>query len=54
MTRLLAKPGLRLAVGLIAPALLLAWWQWFSTSGGASAVAVAPLGAVGAAFVELV
>lgn len=54
MTRLLAKPGIRLAVGLIAPALLLAWWQWFATSGGANAVALAPLGSVGAAFVELI
>jgi sulfonate transport system permease protein len=54
MTALLARRPVRLAIGLIAPALLLAWWQWFSTSGGASAVAVAPLGAVGAAFVELI
>ena len=54
MTRLLAKPGVRLAIGLIEPAVLLAWWQWFATSGGASAVALAPLGTVGAAFVELI
>lgn len=54
MTALLARRPVRLAIGLVAPALLLAWWQWFSTSGGASAVAVAPLGAVGDAFVELI
>lgn len=54
MTALLAHRPARLAIGLIAPALLLAWWQWFSTSGGASAVAVAPLGAVGAALLELI
>lgn len=54
MNRPLAKPGVRLAIGLVAPALLLAWWQWFATSGGANAVALVPLGAVGAAFVELI
>ena len=54
MTALLTRRPVRLAIGLIAPALLLAWWQWFSTSGGASAVAVAPLGAVGTALLELI
>jgi sulfonate transport system permease protein len=52
VNRLLASRGTRLAIGLVAPALLLAWWQWFATSGGASAVA--PLGSVGGAFLELV
>lgn len=52
MSRLLTNPALRIAAGLVAPALLLAWWQWFATSGGASAVAAAPLGAIGQALVE--
>ena len=54
MNRLLARRTTRVAIGLVAPALLLAWWQWFATSGGASAVALAPLGSVGGAFFELV
>lgn len=53
MNRLLSRRSTRITIGLITPALLLAWWQWFATSGGASAVALAPLGTVGAAFVEL-
>lgn len=54
MKRLLAHPAVRIALGLIAPALVLAWWQWFATSGGASAVAAAPLGAIGKALIELI
>lgn len=54
MSRLLARRGTRLAIGLVAPALLLAWWQWLATSGGASSVALAPLGSVDSAFLELV
>ncbi len=54
MNALLSRRAPRLALGLIAPALLLAGWQWLATSGGASAVALAPLGSVAAAFVELV
>lgn len=54
MKRVLANRAARIVIGLVAPALLLAWWQWFATSGGASAVAAAPLGTVGAAFVELI
>lgn len=54
MKRLLSHRAARLAIGLVAPGLLLAWWQWFATSSGASAVAAAPLGTVGAALVELI
>lgn len=53
MNALLARRGTRLAIGLVAPALLLGWWQWFATAGGAHAVALAPLGTIGAAFIEL-
>jgi sulfonate transport system permease protein len=44
--------GARLAIGLIAPALLLSWWQVQATAGDARSLAFAPLGSVGAAFVE--
>jgi len=54
MSRLLERPLPRLAIGLAAPALLLLWWQWQATSGGARAFAFAPLGSIGAAFLELV
>ncbi|MES2493227.1 MAG: ABC transporter permease [Pseudomonadota bacterium] len=53
MNRLLANRSIRLVIGLVAPAILLAWWQWFATTPGASAVALAPLGSVGSAFLEL-
>lgn len=54
MNPFLARRSTRFAIGLVAPVLLLIWWQWFASSGGASAVALAPLGSVGGAFLELV
>ena len=54
MTVLLSRLRVRAAIGVIAPALFLAWWQWQATSGDARALAFAPLGSIGAAFVELV
>jgi sulfonate transport system permease protein len=46
--------SVRIAVGLLAPVLLLAWWQLQATAGDARSLAFAPLGSVGAAFVEQV
>lgn len=43
----------RIAIGLIVPVLLLAWWQMQSQAGGARALAFAPIDSIGAAFVEL-
>ncbi len=54
MKALLSRRATRLAIGLVAPALLLAWWQWLATSAAAGSVTLAPLGTVGAAFLELV
>lgn len=53
MTRYLAKPAARAAIGLAAPLMVLAWWQWQATSGGPRSFAFAPLGSIGAAFLEL-
>ncbi len=47
------KPA-RFAVGLVAPALLLAWWQWQASRGGSNAVAFASLSTVGGAARELI
>jgi sulfonate transport system permease protein len=53
MKALLARGWARAAIGLIAPGLFLLWWQVQAQSGGALALAFAPLQSVGAAFVEL-
>lgn len=53
MKRILDTPALRIAVGLLAPAALLVWWQWFATSDSATSATAAPLGAIARAFVEL-
>jgi sulfonate transport system permease protein len=44
----------RLAIGLVAPLLFLAWWQVQANAGGAHALAFAPLQSIGSAFVELI
>jgi sulfonate transport system permease protein len=44
----------RFAVGLVAPALLLAWWQWQAAKAGARSVAFVSLGAIGRAGRELI
>ena len=54
MNALLSRRWARAAIGLVAPALLLLWWQWQATAGGARSLAFAPLGSIGAAFLELV
>jgi len=54
MNAVLSKPWLRLAIGLVAPALLLIWWQWQASSGDVRSIAFAPLGSIGGAFLELV
>lgn len=54
MSGALSRPWLRVAVGLIVPALVLAWWQTQATAGGARVIAFAPLQSIGAAFLELV
>ena len=53
MKRLLDNPASRIALGLLAPAVLLVWWQWFATSDGATSATAASLGAIASAFVEL-
>lgn len=54
MKQVLARPAARFALGLVAPLLFLAWWQWQASSGGARALTFAPLQSIGAALVELV
>ncbi|AYJ87719.1 ABC transporter permease [Sphingomonas paeninsulae] len=54
MNTVLSRPWLRLAIGLIAPALILIWWQSQATAGDARALAFAPLGTIGSTFIELV
>lgn len=54
MTALLAGRWTRRTIGLIVPALVLAWWQVQATGGGANAIAYAPLQSIGAAASELV
>ncbi|HZU64006.1 MAG TPA: ABC transporter permease subunit [Novosphingobium sp.] len=44
----------RLAVGLVAPALLALWWQWQASLGGAHAAAFASLASLGGALGELI
>lgn len=51
MSPLIARPPVRIAIGLVLPALLLLWWQW---QGQALSVALAPPSAVAQAAVELV
>ena len=53
MNALLARPWTRVAIGLVAPALFLTWWQLQATAGDVRSLAFAPLGSIGAAFVEL-
>lgn len=54
MRRLLTRPLARIAIGLVAPLLFLAWWQWQASSGGARALLFASLPSIGAALVDLV
>jgi sulfonate transport system permease protein len=49
----LARRPVRIAIGLIAPALLLGWWQLQATAGDVRSLAFAPLGSVEVAFFEL-
>lgn len=51
MTGPLSRFWVRVAVGLIAPAVLIAWWQWQTS---AHVVTFAPPAAVGSALLELV
>jgi sulfonate transport system permease protein len=51
---LLDHRSARLAVGLVAPAALLIWWQSQASQGGANAVAFASLGTIGSAARELI
>lgn len=44
----------RIVIGLVAPALILLWWQAQSQAGGARSLAFAPLDAVARTFAELV
>ena len=53
MNAILSRRWARTAIGLIVPALFLAWWQWQATSGDARSLAFAPLESLGTAFVEL-
>lgn len=53
MKRALSHPASQVAIGLIAPAILLAWWQWFAMSDAATPATAASLGDVARAFVEL-
>lgn len=53
MSDLLTHRPVRIAVGLVAPALVLAWWQWQASQGGAHSAAFASLGSVASAFDEL-
>jgi len=52
MSALLSQRWARVAIGLVVPALFLGWWQAQAT-GGASALAFAPLDSIAATFVEL-
>lgn len=54
MKALLASRPRRVAIGFVAPALFLAWWQWRASIGGVGSVAFAPLSSVGAALLEMV
>ena len=54
MNALLSRPWARIAIGLVAPALFLIWLQWQAMAGDARSLAFAPLGSIGAAFVELI
>lgn len=51
MNAWLARPPFRIAIGLVAPALLILWWQWQST---VNATIFAPPAAVGTTFAELI
>ncbi|AJP70666.1 ABC transporter permease [Sphingomonas hengshuiensis] len=53
MKALLSRCWGRAAIGLVAPVLFLVWWQSQALSGGAHALAFAPLESIGAGFVEL-
>jgi sulfonate transport system permease protein len=53
-TDLLTRRPVRFIVGLIGPALVLAWWQWEAGRGGAHAAAFASLGTIGGAAQELI
>lgn len=54
MSALIARRPVRVAVGLVAPALVLGWWQWQANRGGAQAVAFASLGSIGGALGEMI
>ena len=53
MTDLIRKPWVRIALGFVAPVLVLLWWQMQADAGGARALAFAPLDSVAGAFAEL-
>ncbi|WP_231639412.1 ABC transporter permease [Sphingomonas profundi] len=53
MSAILSRRPARLAIGLVAPVLLLAWWQYQATAGDSRSLAFAPLGSVGTAFVGM-
>lgn len=53
MTALLRNAPVRVLVGLLAPIVILAWWQAQASAGGARSLAFAPLDSVAATFVEL-
>jgi sulfonate transport system permease protein len=54
MSGALSRRPVRIAVGLVAPALVLAWWQYEAGKGGAHAAAFASLGSIGGAARELI
>jgi sulfonate transport system permease protein len=53
MTLLLSRRWIRLAIGLVVPAIALTWWQVQASQGGANAIAFAPLQSIGAAAWDL-
>jgi sulfonate transport system permease protein len=53
MNAVLSRPWVRLAIGMIAPALILIWWQAQATGTGPRAHVFAPLGLIGATGLEL-
>lgn len=48
-----ARAPARIAIGFVAPVLLLGWWQLQASAGDASALVFAPLGSIVSALVEL-
>jgi len=50
---LISRRPVRFAVALLGPALVLLWWQWEASRGGAHAATFASLGTIGGAVREL-